>query len=128
MHLVRFDEGSIEFSLAPGASPQLTQTLMRKLQEWTGTRWMITLSRDPGAPSLKQQAEERAKATIVTSHADPLVRSVMAHFPGAQIVAVREPDAAPDLPDAGLAVRAEPLDDGGDDVGFDDTLYSDDDL
>jgi DNA polymerase-3 subunit gamma/tau len=128
VHLVRFDEGSIEFSLAPGASPQLTQTLMRKLQEWTGTRWMITLSRDPGAPSLKQQADERAKATIVTSHADPLVRSVMAHFPGAQIIAVREPDAAPELPNAGLAVRAEPLDDGGDDVGFDDTLYSDDDL
>ncbi|WP_158811179.1 DNA polymerase III subunit gamma/tau [Beijerinckia sp. L45] len=128
VHLVRFDEGSIEFSLAPGASPGLTQTLMRKLQEWTGTRWMITLSRDPGAPSLKQQADERAKATVVTSHSDPLVQSIMAQFPGAKIVEVRDPTAVPEAADAGLAVHAEPLDDGGDDIGFDDTLYSDDDL
>ena len=128
VHLVRFDEGSIEFSLAPGASPQLAQTLMRKLQDWTGTRWMITVSRDPGAPSLRQQADARDKARMDTLQSDPLVASVMAHFPGAQIVAVRQPDAIAAPVPAGLAVQAEPLDDGGDDVAFDDTIYMDDDL
>ncbi len=71
VHLVRFDEGSIEFSLAPGASPALPQALMRKLREWTGTRWIVTLSRDPGAPSLKQQADAREKAAIASTARRP---------------------------------------------------------
>ena len=128
VHLVRFDEGSIEFSLAPGASAHLPQVLMRKLQEWTGARWMVTLSRDPGAPSLRQQAEARDKEAMANRHTDPLVRSVLERFPGAQVVAVRklEEDASP--PDAGLGVPAEPLDDGGEDIGFENLIYSDDDL
>ncbi len=128
VHLVRFDEGSIEFSLAPGASPGLPQVLMRKLQEWTGARWIITLSRDPGAPSLRQQAEAREKEAMAVQHGDPLVRRVLERFPGAQIVAVRRPDDGPLAPEAGLSVPAEPLDDGGEDIGFENLIYSDDDL
>ena len=128
VHLVRFDEGSIEFSLAPGAAQGLPQVLMRKLGEWTGTRWIITLSRDPGAPSLKQQADAREKEAASLRHADPLVRSVLERFPGAQVVAVRHADEALPAADAGLSVPAEPLDDGGEDIGFENLIYRDDDL
>ncbi len=127
VHLVRFDEGSIDFSLAPGASPALPQVLMRKLQEWTGTRWIVTLSRDPGAPSLKQQADAREKAAIAARHVDPLVRSVLERFPGAQVVAVRKPEEVSPPADAGLGVPAEPLDDD-EDIGFENLITSDDDL
>ena len=71
VHLVRFDEGSIEFSLAPDAPQTLPQTLMRKLQDWTGQRWIVALSRDPGAPSLRQQAEARASETRSVAATDP---------------------------------------------------------
>ena len=129
VRLVRFEEGSIEFSLAQGASHSLPQTLMRKLQDWTGQRWIVALSRDPGAPSLKEQADAReheARKQIVT---DPLVKSVLDAFPGARIVAVRRPDMAPEaLPDDGLAVAAEPVDDGGDDIAFEDMIWTEDDL
>ncbi len=129
VRLVRFEAGSIEFSLAPGAASTLPQTLMRKLQEWTGERWMVALSRDPGAPTLKEQADAReteARSEIV---ADPLVKSVLDAFPGARIVAVRRPDMTPEaLPDAGLAVAAEPVDDGGDDVAFEDMIWTEDEL
>ncbi len=129
VHLVRFDEGSIEFSLAPGASQALPQSLMRKLQEWTGQRWVVALSRDPGAPSLKQQADARAAAQRSGIEADPLVRSVLEAFPGARIVAVRQPDTAPEaLPDAGLSRPVEPVDDGGEDIGFEDMIWTEDDL
>ena len=127
VHLVRFDEGSIEFSLAPGASPQLAQTLMRKLQDWTGARWMITLSRDSGAPSLKQQADAREKDRMDGSQADPLVQSVLAQFPGARVVAVREPDGlAEAVPRP--TIHAEPLDIGGDEIAFEDMIIDEDDL
>lgn len=129
VHLVRFDEGSIEFSLAADAAASLPQTLMRKLQEWTGQRWVVALSRDPGAPSLKQRADARAAEQRSGIEADPLVKSVLDTFPGARIVAVRRPDAAPEaLPDPGLAIAAEPVFDGGEDIGFEDLIYTEDDL
>ena len=127
VHLVRFDEGSIDFSLAPGASQALPQVLMRKLQEWTGARWIITLSRDPGAPSLKQQADAREKAAVATRHEDPLVRSVLERFPGARVVAVRKAEDGLPAVDLGLGIPVEPLDDGDEDIGFE-NLISDDDL
>jgi DNA polymerase-3 subunit gamma/tau len=94
VRLVRFEEGSIEFSLAPGASPQLAQTLMRRLQDWTGSRWMVAISTQAGAPSLKEQADAAAEAAAVGVRADPLVRRVLDYFPGAEIVAVRAPESA----------------------------------
>ena len=129
VHLVRFDEGSIEFSLAAGASQALPQNLMRKLQEWTGARWIVALSRDPGAPSLAEQAQARAAQARSGIEAEPLVRSVLDAFPGARIVAVRQPDMAPEaLPDPGLALSAEPIDDGGEDIAFEDMIFTEDDL
>ncbi len=129
VHLVRFEEGSIEFSLAPGAPQTLPQALMRKLQEWTGARWVVALSRDPGAPTLAEQAQARDGEKRSDIERDPLVRSVLAHFPGAQIVAVRAADTAPEaIPDAGLSLAAEPVNDYGEDVAFADMIFTEDDV
>jgi DNA polymerase III subunit gamma/tau len=94
VRLVRFEEGAIEFALVPNASPQLAPTLMRRLQEWTGRRWIVAISRETGMPSLKEQAEAAAAASLHGVRADPLVRAVMDVFPGAEIVAVREAEPA----------------------------------
>jgi DNA polymerase-3 subunit gamma/tau len=89
VRLVRFEEGSLEFALAPGASPALAQTLMRKLQDWTGTRWMVAISSAVGAPTLRESAAAKEQERRIGVQADPLVRSVLERFPGAEIVAVR---------------------------------------
>jgi DNA polymerase III subunit gamma/tau len=78
----------------PGASPQLAQLLTRRLQEWTGSRWMVVVSNQKGAPSLKEQADAAAESAAVGVRADPLVRRVLDYFPGAQIVAVRTTEIA----------------------------------
>ncbi len=60
---------------------------------------------------------------------DPLVRRVLEAFPGARIVAVRHPELAPEaIPDASLAVAAEPADDGGEDIAFEDMIWTEDEL
>jgi DNA polymerase-3 subunit gamma/tau len=108
---VRFEEGSLEFALAPGASPGLAQTLMRKLQDWTGTRWMVAISSAAGAATLREQAEAKEQERRIGVQADPLVRSVLERFPGAEIVAVRsnapEDELVPAMP---VALAAEPSD------------------
>jgi DNA polymerase-3 subunit gamma/tau len=95
---VRIEPGSFEFSLAPGASPQIAQTLMRKLSEWTGERWMVAVSTEPGAPTIKEATEAKEAERMRGVRAEPLVRSVLERFPGAEIIAVRgldDPEPAP---------------------------------
>ena len=125
VRLVRFERGSIEFSLTPGASPQLAQTLMRRLQEWTGIRWMVAVSREEGAPTLKEQADARAEEKMTGVRAIPLVRKVLEAFPGAQIMAIRAPEVEPEPVTAAIAPETA---DGGDEVGYADQIYTEDDL
>ena len=125
VRLVRFERGSIEFSLAPGASPQIAQTLMRRLQEWTGIRWMVVVSREAGAPSLKEQADAKAQETMTGVRALPLVRKVLELFPGAEIVAIRAPETEPQPVTAAIAPETA---DGGEDIGYADQTYTEDDL
>ena len=125
VRLVRFERGSIEFSLVPGASPQIAQTLMRRLQEWTGIRWMVAISREAGAPSIKEQADARAQETMTGVRALPLVRKVLDIFPGAEIVAIRAPDVEPQPVTAAIAPETS---DGGEDIGYADQTYTEDDL
>jgi DNA polymerase-3 subunit gamma/tau len=100
VRLVRFEQGLLEFSLAPGGSPQLAAQLTRKLQDWTGQRWMVALSTAPGTETLVEQAETKEKERRIGVQAHPLVRATLDQFPGAVIVAVRggetEPVGAPD--------------------------------
>jgi DNA polymerase-3 subunit gamma/tau len=121
VHLVRFEQGAIEFALADGASPQVAANLMRRLQEWTGQRWMVAISSAEGAPTLLQQKRAKEEQELVGVRADPLVRSVLEHFPGAQIVSVRKPEAAVEAP----AVAEGPT--VSEDVAYDDAPAGDDD-
>jgi len=62
------------------------------------------VSAEPGAPSLRSQAEERRTQLKSDARSDPLVQAVLTRFPGAEIVEVRPPAGAPaaaadDVPD-----------------------------
>ena len=57
VRLVRFEDGKLEIALEPSAAKTLVNDLSRKLQHWTGRRWMVVVSREPGAPTLKSVAE-----------------------------------------------------------------------
>jgi len=124
VRLVRFEQGQIEFSVVPGGSPLLAQTLARRLQEWTGSRWMVAVSNAQGRPSLKEQEDAKARMALSGVHAEPLVQSVLAAFPGAEIVAVRaaaEP-ALENPPSAATDAEA------NDEIAFNDGIYMEDEL
>jgi DNA polymerase III subunit gamma/tau len=108
---VSMQEGRLEISLTEGAPHGFAHSLSAKLLEWTGKRWLVVLSPQPGGQTIreKQIASEQALAQDVRKH--PLVEAVLQRFPGSEIVAVRrrddaaaiEPDAAdfsmpPDMP------------------------------
>ncbi len=79
-------------ALEPSASRALISDLARKLTALTGRRWMVVVSTEAGEPTVKAQAEARRTEFMAGVQSDPRVQDVLARFPGAQIVAVREPD------------------------------------
>ena len=95
VRLVRFEEGQLEIALEPSAAKMLVGDLSKKLHEWTGRRWMVVVSAESGAPSLRAQAEERKTQLKSDARSDPLVQAVLTRFPGAEIVEVRPPAGAP---------------------------------
>ena len=94
VRLVRCEDGRLEIALEPRAPKTLVNDLSRKLSAWTGRQWVIVLSREQGAPSLREQAEAREAELKRGVRANPLVQAVLDKFPGAEIVSVksREPD------------------------------------
>jgi DNA polymerase-3 subunit gamma/tau len=122
VRLVRFEDGKLEVALEPGASKALIGDLSRKLQQWTNKRWMVVISAEAGAPTMREQADARREELAIGVTADPLVQAVLTSFPGAEIVGVRLREeaaaAASDAPPAEADVYDEanpPPADGEDD-------------
>ncbi|HEY5046806.1 MAG TPA: DNA polymerase III subunit gamma/tau [Rhizomicrobium sp.] len=90
MHLVRLEPGQIEFRPGPRAPRSLSGDLAQKLKEWTETRWVITVAREGGSPTLAERRAAVRTAKIEAVAQEPLVRAVLDRFPGAEIVAVRD--------------------------------------
>ncbi|HTW33336.1 MAG TPA: DNA polymerase III subunit gamma/tau [Rhizomicrobium sp.] len=90
VHLVRLEQGQIEFRPSPRAPQTLAGDLAQKLKDWTGTRWVVTLAREGGAPTLAEQRREERAAKIEAVAQEPLVRAVLDRFPGAEIVGVHD--------------------------------------
>lgn len=84
-HPVKFEIGRFEFRPAPEAPANLAQRLSSLLQDWTGTRWMISVSTAAGEATLsqkKQEARENLRKAVLDS---PNVKAILAAFPGAEI-------------------------------------------
>jgi DNA polymerase-3 subunit gamma/tau len=90
VHLVAFEPGRIEFRPQEAAPRDLANRLGQLLGEWTGTRWVISVSQAAGGPTLAEAEAQRAGAVRNEVAAHPLVRAVLDTFPGATIAAVRE--------------------------------------
>lgn len=101
VHLVSFEMGRIELRLNPGAPHDLPGRLTEKLKQWTGQRWVVSLSKLPGEPTLAEQEQAEDTARRAHAQAHPLVQAVLIAFPGAVLDDVRE--VAPPVVEADAA-------------------------
>ena len=106
VHLVGFEAaageraGRIDIRLADGQA-NIAQDLTRKLRDWTGQNWVISLSKETGKATLGSLKRSAAEQREDAARADPFVKSALSAFPGAEIIAVSNfADAAAALPAA----------------------------
>ena len=78
----------------------LVNDLSRKLEQWTGRRWTVIVSNEPGQPTLRSQNEQAKNEHARAAEADPRVQEVLARFPGAKVVEVRR--LAPEPPESDI--------------------------
>ena len=95
MHLVRLEQGRLEFRPSPRAPRTLAGDLQQKLRDWTGVCWSVSIASEGGAPTLAEQKKSAKAARFESVMQAPLVRAVLDRFPGAEIVAVRDTETLP---------------------------------
>jgi len=101
VRLVRCEDGQLEIALEANAPKTLVHDLQRKITGWTGKRWIVVVSKEEGAATLRAQMDARQAEVERDVQGDPLVQAVLNRFPGAKIVGVTQnvADAGNDAPD-----------------------------
>ena len=89
---ISVSDGKIEIALEPGAPASLTNELSRKLEAWTGRRFMVMLSKSGGSATISSQKKEARQTAEREVRELPDVQAILKTFPGAEIVKVRDPD------------------------------------
>jgi DNA polymerase-3 subunit gamma/tau len=110
VHLVGCEPGRLEIRPDENAPRDLASRVGTLLSEWTGRRWVVSVSGEAGEPTLAQQAEAARQKEHEAAARHPLIQAAQKAFPGAKITRV-EPS-----PRAGLEADAPtPVADDGDD-------------
>lgn len=90
VHLVSFERGRLEFRPSPAAPQDLAGKIGKALTDWTGERWLVVISNDKGATTLRDDHRLQEKKLYAEIANDPNVAKVLESFPGAEIIEVRE--------------------------------------
>ena len=90
VRLIKLEPGRIEFSLTTAAVPSFSGDLSQKLKQWTGQRWMVSVAKDGGAPTIAEARRGAQQAKLDAVLQEPMVRAVLDRFPGSEVIAVRD--------------------------------------
>ncbi|MBB3976491.1 DNA polymerase-3 subunit gamma/tau [Rhizobium azooxidifex] len=85
----RFEPGRAEIGLADDAPKSLVGDLQRRLEEWTGIRWILIVAREATGPTLAEAEAMAQEARVADARQDPDVAAILQRFPGAKITDVR---------------------------------------
>ena len=90
VELIKLEPGVLEFAAREEAPAKLSADMLKKLNELTGTRWMVSISSKRGQKTLAEQDADARAAELAAIKADPLVSHIFARFPGAEIISITD--------------------------------------
>ncbi len=103
VHLVHFAANRLEIRPGPEAPADLANRVSECLRQWTGERWVISLSQETGEESLHKQEQEARAKVREEALAHPLVQAALKVFEGADISDIRIATATVDPDDIPVA-------------------------
>jgi len=88
VNLVHFENNRIEISFNDNLDKNFIKDLSLKLFEWTGDRWIITLSKTKGELSIKDKQKNQKIENINTAKQAKLYKNLIEKFPDADLIDV----------------------------------------
>jgi DNA polymerase-3 subunit gamma/tau len=86
--LVRFAPPEMDITAVQPLSGDFTRDLAQTLKEITGVSWQVAMSTGGGAPTLQEQERAREQAAADELLEAPMVKSIMAAFPDAELLPI----------------------------------------
>ena len=92
VNLVSFENQRIEISFNENLDKDFIKDLSLKLYDWTNKRWIITLSKTKGQPSMKEK-KTNYKNELVENFRNSLTYSnILEKFPDAELIDIKLKD------------------------------------
>ena len=89
VNLVNFERNRVEISFNDNLDKNFVKDISLKLFEWTGNRWIISLSKIKGEISVKQKEENKKNQLIEESKETELYKNILKKFPDAKLARVK---------------------------------------
>ena len=86
VNLVSFENQRMEISFHENLDKEFIKILSSKLYEWTGNRWIITLSKKKGKPSIKENEVNFKKNLLEKTKKRPIYKKMLEVFPDAELI------------------------------------------
>ena len=90
VNLVSFENQRIEISFNDDLDKEFIKILSSKLNEWTGNRWIITLSKKKGEPSKKEKEINLKKDLLEKAKESLIYKKVLETFSDAELVDIEK--------------------------------------
>jgi len=114
VRLVDYQPGKLTVNTTRRTPPDFVMRVKQCLKAWTGEDWQIAITKDSeGADTLRTQEIKRDKKRKDEAMAEPIVKALLASFPDAELLAVRDSRTEEERE----AAAAEEADEG---ISFDD--------
>jgi len=90
--LVSFDKGKIDISFNEKLNKNFIKNLTEKLLQWTGERWVISLSKNNDVKSIYEQNMEQKSYKLSEFKKSKLASQIKEAFPDAKLIGIKEED------------------------------------
>ena len=88
--LVKFSNGQMEFSFNENIDKNFIKNLSKKLFDWTGKRWIITLSKEKGQPTYQETKLEKKQTQLDEAIKTNVYKKMLEAFSDAKLITVEE--------------------------------------
>ena len=86
VNLVSFENQRIEISFNEDLDKEFIKNLSSRLFDWTGDRWIISLSKKKGEPSIKEKIKNQKENFLKKAKNSKVYHQVLETFPDAELI------------------------------------------
>ena len=92
VNLIKFSDGKIDISFNQNLDKNFVRNLSTKLVEWTGNRWVITLSKETGEKTFSETQDIRKKELLNNEKKGEVYKKFISIFSDAELLEVKKND------------------------------------